>query len=571
MKKTTILFFIVCCNVCTFGQINTPDKWNGYFKYNNTVILFSNSFIIDSARKYNPVYIHFPFTKENFVITGPDLKISISETKTGILETNKKGQIHGLVDVHGSISALFIDSAKADSNLFNLQNLQIKVTGNNKIINDWSDVDNYPMFSDTLLLKNDSGRIKKNYWIFNNTVEINENLLIEIRNKNNLQQLSSYSFKRIALPVTPFLAMMWHDSSSSQSAASFIQKALETKEKEMGKINSFYADWPPNYGAGNNNEKYFPSSKLAFYFRKPDAGFRDSSLEYKLSAQDDTTGVWHKSGHLILFPKLESNTHYLLQVRYIDYPENVWKKTFYVLPQWYQTNTYKFIGTLIIILLFSLLVFFIYRKKLKKEKERKAKLNLQLKSIRSQLNPHFVFNALSSIQGLINTNEISKANQYLSEFSNLLRESLKSSENDFIPLTNEIQIIESYLKLEQLRFEFQYNITVDSAINSSETKIPSLLIQPVIENAVKHGVAGMREKGEIEIKFYREKEFMLIEIKDNGKGFDMSKSNNGFGLKLTRERILLLNQTNKDLLITMNIKSENVKGTNILLSLKSHF
>lgn len=558
MRKTIIICIIVVCNICTFAQINVPKQSNGYFKFSNSVISFSNKFILDSARKYNPIYIQFPFAKENFEITGADLKISITESKN-------------LDGIRGWVSLLFIDSVKADSNLFNLQNLQIKVTANDKIINDWKDVYKYPMFSDTLLLKNNSEGIKTNYWIFNDSVDINENVLIEIRNKNSLQQLTSFSFKRIALANKPFLALMLHDSSSSHSPVYFIQHAIETKEKEMKSINSFYADWPPNYGAGNSNEKYFPSSKLAFYFRKPNAGFPDSSLEYKLSSVDDTTDIWHKSGHLILIPKLESNTHYLFQVRYINYPENVWKKDFYVLPKWYQTNAFKFIGAIIVIILFGLLAFFIYRQKLKKEKERKVKLNLELRSIRSQLNPHFVFNALSSIQGLINTNEINKANQYLSEFSNLLRESLKSSDKDFTPLTNEIQIIESYIKLEQLRFGFQNNIRVDSSINSSEIKIPSLLIQPIIENAVKHGVAGMREKGRIEINFYREKEFLLIEIKDNGSGFDISKSNDGFGLKLTRERIILLNQTNKDLLIKMNIKSKNGDGTIVLLSFKNHF
>jgi hypothetical protein len=86
------------------------------------------------------VYIQFPFAKENFEITGADLKISITEAKN-------------LDGMHGSISAWFIDSAKADTNLFNLQNLQIKVSSNNKIINDWRDVENYPMFTNTLSLK----------------------------------------------------------------------------------------------------------------------------------------------------------------------------------------------------------------------------------------------------------------------------------------------------------------------------------------------------------------------------------------------------------------------------------
>jgi hypothetical protein len=80
---------------------------------------------------------------------------------------------------------------------------------------------------------------------------------------------------------------------------------LKQRKRKWGRINSFYADWPGNGLIDNSNEKYFPSSKLAFYFRKPDAGFPDSSLEYKLSSHDDTAGVWHKSDHLILIPKFD--------------------------------------------------------------------------------------------------------------------------------------------------------------------------------------------------------------------------------------------------------------------------
>ncbi|MEO7046560.1 MAG: histidine kinase, partial [Ferruginibacter sp.] len=319
-----------------------------------------------------------------------------------------------------------------------------------------------------------------------------------------------------------------------------------------------------------NNERYFPSSKLAFYFRKPNANFPDSSLEYRLTGGEAIDTAWRESGHMIIIPKLESNHHYVLSVRYINYPAIVWKKTFYVLPEWYQKNGFYMLAGFGIALLLVFFLFLLYRQRLKNEKERKAKLNLELRSIRSQLNPHFVFNALGSIQGLINTNEINKANQYLSEFSNLLRDSLKSSDKDFVPLESELQMIESYLKLEQLRFGFEYKINVDDSINTSEIQIPSLLIQPLIENAVKHGIAGMREKGKIAIDFFRKDKTMYIQINDNGKGFNLSGEHTGYGLKLTRDRIHLLNQTHKEEFITMDIKSEKEKGSNLLLSFKNY-
>lgn len=257
-------------------------------------------------------------------------------------------------------------------------------------------------------------------------------------------------------------------------------------------------------------------------------------------------------------------------MRYINHPEIVWKKTFYVPPNWYQTNTFYLIAGFAAALLLLFFLFLLYRQRLKKEKERKAKLNLELRSIRSQLNPHFVFNALGSIQGLINTNEINKANQYLSEFSNLLRDSLKNSDKDFVPLESELKMIKSYLRLEQLRFGFEYKINVDNSLNTSEIQIPSLLIQPLIENAVKHGIAGMRENGKITIDFSKKNKTVYIQINDNGKGFDLNDDSTGYGLKLTRERIHLLNQTHKEEFIAMDIKSVKEQGSNAFLSFKNY-
>ncbi len=562
MKKEFIIITIVLIAICkiSVGQINEPDKSHGHYVYNNTIFAINNSFIHDADRNISGFTIQYPFKPEHLLITGADLKISITQL-------NKQDSIYGTY----GLSLWGRDTATIDSNLFELKNLQLRVKENNKIINDWNDVLDYPSFRDSsIALKTNPNHFKKSYRVFNDSLKVNDSIQVEFRDKNNFQPLTSYSLKRIETPIAPFLAMMWHDSSTNKSAAAFIQEALARKDNEMKKLNIFYANWPARFGEGNNNERYFPSSKLAFYFRKPNTNFPDSSLEYRLIGGEANDTSWHKSGHLIIIPKLQSNSHYVLSVRYINYPANVWKKTFYVPPNWYQTNTFYLIAGFAAALLLLFFLFLLYRGRLKKEKERKAKLNLELRSIRSQLNPHFVFNALSSIQGLINTNEINKANQYLSEFSNLLRDSLKSSDKDFVPLESEIQIITSYLKLEQLRFGFEYKINVDNTINTSEIQIPSLLIQPLIENAVKHGIAGMRDKGKISIDFFRENKTMYIKITDNGKGFDFRQTSNGYGLKLTRERIHLLNQTHKEESIAMDIKSEKEKGSNLLLSFKNY-
>ncbi|MEO8821751.1 MAG: histidine kinase, partial [Ginsengibacter sp.] len=434
MKKEIIIVTIVLVAICkiSFAQINEPHKSHGEYIYHNTMFSVNNNFIIDADRKITGINIQYPFKPEHILVTGAELKISVTE-------------LHKEDSMYSNFSAILLirDNAVKDTGLFQLKNLQLRIKENNKIINDWNDVFTYPSFMDSsIALKDNVNHFKKSYRVFNDSLNVNDSILIEFRNKNNSQLLTSYSLKRIESPIAPFLAEMFHDSSTKESTAEFIQKAIAEKDKQMKSINTFYADWPAPFGEGNSNERYFPSSKLAFYFRKPNASFPDSSLEYRLTGGEAIDTAWRKSGHLVIIPKLESNHHYVLSVRYINYPEIVWKKTFYVEPEWYQKNAFYMLAGFAIALLLLFFLFLIYRQRLKKEKERKAKLNLELRSIRSQLNPHFVFNALGSIQGLINTNEINKANQYLSEFSNLLRDSLKSSDKDFVPLESELQMIE---------------------------------------------------------------------------------------------------------------------------------
>ncbi|HEY5773424.1 MAG TPA: histidine kinase, partial [Chitinophagaceae bacterium] len=260
---------------------------------------------------------------------------------------------------------------------------------------------------------------------------------------------------------------------------------------------------------------------------------------------------------------------YLLSVYYRLQPENAVLYKIVIAPAWYQTSGFKWIigsGICLLLLIFSYLF---YSYKIRRQKQEQARIDLELKSIRSQLNPHFIFNALSSIQGLINNDEIDKANIYLSEFGSLMRDTLSGNNINNNTLSAEMKILDRYLQLEQLRFGFKFLINANSNINTSETEIPSLLLQPIVENAVKHGVSPLREKGMIDIGFEKQAGDLVIKIKDNGKGFSQN-SNNGYGIKLTKDRIQLLNQVNKEQPISFDISSGD-SGTTVLLSFKNWF
>jgi hypothetical protein len=228
--------------------------------------------------------------------------------------------------------------------------------------------------------------------------------------------------------------------------------------------------------------------------------------------------------------------------------------------------------------LFSVaLLFWAYRrnnqKRLAKSLQAKEGITMKLRSIRSQLNPHFMFNALTSIQNLMNKNDTLAANHYLAMFADLTRKVLNTSEQELSSMEDELQILEDYLQMEQLRFGFQYQIKVDKNINIANTDIPSMLLQPFIENAVKHGVATLKETGLIKVLINQQGNDLILSVTDNGKGFDKTTVRNNktsFGLKLSEERIALLNEVYKNQPVTFTIDAPQtgtvvtIKLTNLL-------
>lgn len=171
-------------------------------------------------------------------------------------------------------------------------------------------------------------------------------------------------------------------------------------------------------------------------------------------------------------------------------------------------------GGILLLIITSLLVYKSNREK------RKANQLLILKSLRSQMNPHFIFNALNSVNNYISNNNERAANKYLSDFSKLMRDVLENSSHDFIPLSKEIDILNLYTKLEHSRFQekFDYKFEVDNNIDQEAFLIPPMLIQPYIENAVWHGLRYKKEKGYLHVFLKQKNDAVEITVEDNGIG-----------------------------------------------------
>lgn len=188
-------------------------------------------------------------------------------------------------------------------------------------------------------------------------------------------------------------------------------------------------------------------------------------------------------------------------------------------------------------------------------KRNRANQMLALKSLRSQMNPHFIFNALNSINGFISRKQEREANKYLAEFSKLMRSVLEDSQEDFLSLRDELENIQRYVKLEHSRFEdkFDYAVHIDESIDLDQWQIPPMLIQPYVENAVWHGLRYKEAKGTLKITVREQEAYIEIAIEDDGVGRERSQElktrnqqkSKSTGIKNTAERLKLLNDLYK--------------------------
>lgn len=218
--------------------------------------------------------------------------------------------------------------------------------------------------------------------------------------------------------------------------------------------------------------------------------------------------------------------------------------SFTILKPWWLETPAIIGGTLVFAILLGSIFFIGYRNRQKKQQQQlewsKQLSEAELKAIRAQLNPHFLFNALNSIQNLVSQQKNDTANTYISKLSKLLRKVLASSDSQFHELEEELDLIKLYLELEQLRFSFSSQINVSENVSKSAL-VPVMLLQPYVENAVKHGVSALGKEGIIQIEIKQSNNTLEIDILDNGPGLSKPNSDST-GLILGEERFHYLNK-----------------------------
>lgn len=191
---------------------------------------------------------------------------------------------------------------------------------------------------------------------------------------------------------------------------------------------------------------------------------------------------------------------------------------------------------------------FLKRKNLQSKAERllveNDKLKLEQKTFQLKISPHFIFNTVSNLQGLISEKETTKSISYLTKFARLMRNILEYEKEDFISVEDEVRLLEDYMQLQQMRFKtsFEYNITINDNVRPYFQLVPPMLLQPFVENSIIHGFGNIDYTGEINIIFENKTDFMEIIIQDNGRGTSQHTDVNKQSLStsITRQRLNVL-------------------------------
>ncbi len=285
------------------------------------------------------------------------------------------------------------------------------------------------------------------------------------------------------------------------------------------------------YGYSINNQLYYITSnqELDLIDLSPD------SYSVKISAQNED-GIW---GEPVTF-------------------------NFEIKPPWWKTWWFYL---LVLIGVFSFIYYYFRSRELALRKETAIKdelRSLEKAALQSQMNPHFIFNSLNSIQNFIMSNDKMAAMDYLGRFAKLIRLTLNASNENTIPLYDEIQMLEYYLSLEKLRFKskFDYEIIISDDTDVHNTYLPPMLMQPLAENAVKHGMNGIHEGGVIEVRIGKKAGRLFIVVRDNGPmlGINMIPNTNQASEECKKHRSLGMRITGKRLNMGEELDFKQVDG-----------
>jgi tetratricopeptide (TPR) repeat protein/two-component sensor histidine kinase len=349
---------------------------------------------------------------------------------------------------------------------------------------------------------------------------------INLKNKNYEKALQYYEFDKKIADSTQ-IASSKREISQQQLKYEFEKKALQQKIVDQKKLEAL------KIAAAKDKADEIAKAQLAQQQMRYD--FEKSQLNEKLAQGKKLSAVKLESQKKTAAIKLDAEKKQAAQKSWL-------------------------IGLSGVLLLLVLGAYFYYRNSRQKQSIATLEKNqIKQKLLITQMNPHFIFNSVHNIRNLIENQQNQDAVKYLDKFSVLTRQILENSNENYISLEEEVAMIQNYLTIQQLLYnhKFDFEVTVEEAIDQESTFLPPMLTQPFIENAIKHGLGNMSANGKIAVKFFLDNEKLFFEVTDNGKGFDSQKTfsnHKSLAMTITKERLVGYTK-NQD----FNVQTDNIK------------
>lgn len=465
--------------------------------YDNSILYYSK-YLINVKSPDDIVKINTAFG--DVYLKKKELKNAENFYKQALKIEKKRDNKSGIVKLNlklGELEKVNRNNEKAVEYYRNSQNIAIQINDDQAVNQAFTDISN----------------IYESENNFEEGIEINQEALTFNQERNNKSEQSKNN-----IDIANFLISQDNDAEAIPYLENSVLIAdetgdLENKSKAFKALSEAYGNTGQESEALKKYNEYLLLEDSLYKIRKKQLAVQNKKGEMLENAQN-------KLSLLEKDKQLSENTIKLLRQERIIQEEFIDKQ---------RILTYSLILGMLILLVTAFLV---YRSNKAKNK---ANQLLVLKSLRAQMNPHFIFNALNSVNSFISKNDERAANRYLSDFSRLMRDVMENSQEDFISLTKEIDILSMYLKLENHRFKdkFDYSFDVDENINTEDIEIPPMLIQPYIENAVWHGLRYKKEKGFLKVNINQRDDAIVVIIEDDGIGRKKSQE-----IKTENQKIL---------------------------------
>lgn len=430
------------------------------------------------------------------------------------------------------------------------RNIEVQVLRNGVPLSDWKLISSLPSDKEYEIYFTPVGLDEKIPWpslrLGKFKMEVGEKLLIGIRKKGTTDVSQYIHVERVKAMPEP---VSIHQFLNNTSIQDILNKESAKPGAWLLTVDELEIDPDHSLLLGFSRDP-FQKKIIEYTFKDDPSGWKT------LETLDETPSI---APSYLFIEKPGPGYKRELLLRYKHQPESILHIKISVKPRRTTLNWIKITAGIALAVLLFITGFYFNRKKNKQKLQRltlkKEEFESKLQLLSGQLNPHFLFNSLNSIQNLVNKEEADKASGYLSEVAVFLRTVMDAGKKEYISLQEELNIAESYLKLEQKRKPFHYAIEYTCELSATQMDFPPLLLQPVLENCIHHAFKSSQSDPLLTIRIACEGKNIMITVADNGNGFDISSTERGQGLSLVEKRIALMNEKMGYAAINMVMKS----------------